>query len=82
MEDTYPHRDYRFFKDETKGDHLKRIRKAALYGSIEKNIPLRTMIAEHLVHRDATKFAGMLHRLGMKFRATKGIGADSFFIEG
>jgi hypothetical protein len=81
MTDTYPYRDMRFFKDETKADHAKRMRKAALYGNHEKVEPLHTMIAEVLVAKDATKFATLLHQLGMVFRETKGVGENSFFIE-
>ena len=82
MGDTYPFRDMRFYKDESKGDHAKRMRKAALYGDHEKAEPLHTMIAEVLVAKNATMFATLLHRLGMVFRETKGVGENSFFIEG
>ncbi len=81
FEDTYPHRDMRFFKDETKGDHMRRMRRAERYGNVEKNIPLRPMMAEYLVEKNVTAFATMLQRLGLRFRAARGVGADSFFIE-
>lgn len=80
-ETTYQLRDMRFFKDETKGEHLKRMRRAEREGAYEKNEPLKTMVAELLVSKDATRFARMLHRLGLKFRPTNGIGVNSFFIE-
>ena len=79
--DTYPHRDMRFFKDESQGDHAKRMRKAELYGRIETSKPFTLVMAELLVAKDATKFAALLQKLGMRFKTMKGIGKDSFRIE-
>jgi hypothetical protein len=80
--ETYPHRSMVFFKDETKGDHAKRMRKAELYGRFEKCPRFAPMVAEHLVNKDATVFATALHRLGLKFKQLRGVGKDSFLIEG
>uniref|UniRef100_A0A6M3LRG2 Uncharacterized protein n=1 Tax=viral metagenome TaxID=1070528 RepID=A0A6M3LRG2_9ZZZZ len=79
-EDTYPHRDMRFFKDESKGDHMKRMRRAQLLGREEKTEPFHIMVAELLVDKNATKFAALLTRLGMKFHTTKGVRRESFYI--
>ncbi len=79
--ETYPHRAMNFYKDESKGDHAKQMRKAELYGRDETCPIFAPMMAEHLVNKDATTFAGMLHSLGMKFRQLKGINKDSFVIE-
>ena len=79
--ETYPHRSMKFYKDESKGDHAKRMRKAELYGKVETCPKFAPMMAEHLVTKDATTFAKMLQSVGMKFRQLKGINKDSFVIE-
>jgi hypothetical protein len=78
---TYEHRDMRFFQHDTFGDHLKRIRKADKLGNHEAGDPLRCMMAEKLVHKNATIFAKMLQRFHLRFVQRKGVGRDSFMID-
>lgn len=81
MGETYPHRMMMFFRDETKGEHLQRVRRAETNGLCEKCTPLAPMMAENLVNKNATTFAAMLHKLGMRFSMRRGKGRDSFAIE-
>lgn len=81
-QDTHKYRMMQFYKNETKGEHLQRMKKAARFGNVEKDEePLRPMMIEHLVVPSKVDgFAGLLNRLNMTFRETEGKGKESFHI--
>jgi len=63
-------------KDESKIDFARRMKRLD-----SKKVRFTTLIAERLVDKDATQFAALLQRLGMKFKTRDGRGADSFVIQ-
>ncbi len=82
INNTFPYRMMQFFHDETKGEHLQRMKRAEMSGRNEPNIPLKMMIIEQLVMPDKIQNLSMVFtRLNMKLVEKKGFGVNSFFIE-